>query len=99
MNFFTAAVSWVVPSWPTSAPARTPLQWAIYLVWSLRYAFVVTEMDLPLWGSIALLTRHEDWLFYYLAAFSVPYALYTVYARGANVVRTERALRAKKVSE
>jgi phosphatidylglycerophosphate synthase len=89
----------VADPWERPAPARTPLQWAAYLVWSLRYAFVVTEMDLPLWGSIALLTGREDWLFYYLGAFSVPYALYTVFDRGRNVVRTERALRADRAGE
>jgi phosphatidylglycerophosphate synthase len=78
------------------APQRTPLQWVGFLVWSLRYVFVVTEMDLPLWGSIALLTAHEDWLFYYLAGFSIPYALYTVVNRGARLARTEREFRAKQ---
>ena len=89
----------VADPWERPAPARTPLQWVTYLVWSLRYAFVVTEMDLPLWGSVALLTEHEDWLFYYLAGFSVPYALYTVFDRGRKVARTERELREKKASE
>lgn len=80
------------------APKRTPLEWAVYLLWSLRYAFVVTEMDLPLWGSVALLTAHEDWLFYYLAAFSVPYALYTVIRRGVRLARTEAEYRGKKAA-
>jgi phosphatidylglycerophosphate synthase len=78
------------------APSRTPLEWVKYWLWSLRYAYVVTEMDLPLWGSLALLTHREDWLFYYLAAFSVPYSIYTVVNRGRRLARTERAYRAAK---
>jgi phosphatidylglycerophosphate synthase len=72
------------------APARSFGQWVLYLLWSLRTIFVVTEMDLPLWGSLAVLFAVEPWLFYYLGAFIVPYALGTLLIRGRSIYALDR---------
>jgi hypothetical protein len=53
---------------------------------------VVTEMDLPLWGSVALLTAREPWLFYYLGLFIVPYALATLVIRGRGLLKLDADL-------
>lgn len=74
------------------APKRTLGQWLLYLLWSLRTIFVVTEMDLPLWGSIAVLTGREPWLFYYLGLFIVPYALGTLVIRGRALLALDARL-------
>lgn len=71
------------------APRRTLGQWLLYLLWSLRTVFVVTEMDLPLWGSVAVLTGYEPWLFYYLGLFIVPYALITLVIRGRALLKID----------
>lgn len=71
------------------APRRTLLDWLKYLAWSSRTAIVVSEVDLPLWGSIALLTGTEKWLFYYLGAFIVPYSLGALFVRGYRLHRLD----------
>jgi len=72
------------------APKRTLVQWARYWLWSLRTVFVVTEMDLPFWGALAFFFDREEWLFYYLGAFIVPYALVTLVLRGRAIQRIDR---------
>ena len=75
-------------------PTRSVGDWIKYLFFSLRFVFIVTEMDLPLWGSIALLTQREDLLFIYLGIMSVPYSLFTLFRRGFSMYRAEAAFRA-----
>ena len=53
-------------------------------------------MDLPLWGSVALLTQKEEWLFVYLGMMSVPCSLHTLCRRGARMYATEPAHRDDK---
>lgn len=72
------------------APRRSFGQWLLYLLWSLRTMVVVTEMDLPLWGSVALLTGREPWLFFYLGLFIIPYALITLFIRGRSLVQLDQ---------
>jgi phosphatidylglycerophosphate synthase len=74
----------------TDAPKRSLIDWAKYLLWSARTAPVVTEVDLPLWGSIALVTGLETWLFYYLGAFIVPYTLGALTVRALRLRRIDR---------
>lgn len=76
-----------------AAPRRTLREWLRYLAWSARTVVVVGEVDLPLWGSIALLTGTEKWLFYYLGAFIVPYTLGALFARGLRLHRLDLAAR------
>ncbi|MCA9528978.1 MAG: CDP-alcohol phosphatidyltransferase family protein [Myxococcales bacterium] len=73
-----------------SAPARGLVGWLKYWLWSLRTVFIMTEMDLPLWGSIAVLTHRETWLFHYLAVITVPYALITVVLRARRLYLLDR---------
>lgn len=73
-----------------AAPKRTLVDWVKYLVWSARTIFVVTEVDLPLWGSVALLTGKEAWLFYYLGAFIVPYTLAALGLRGYRLWKIDQ---------
>lgn len=72
------------------APRRTFLDWAKYLLWSARTVIVVTEVDLPLWGTLALATGKETWLFYYLGAFIVPYTLGALFVRGYRIHQLDR---------
>lgn len=74
----------------TFAPKRSLWDWIKYLAWSARTAPVVTEVDLPLWGSIALVTGYESWLFYYLGAFIVPYTLGALTVRALRLRRIDR---------
>jgi hypothetical protein len=67
------------------APKRSLKEWAVYFLWSLRTLPVVTEMDLPLWASVAMLVGREDWLIYYLAIFAVPYTIGTLCIRGVKL--------------
>jgi phosphatidylglycerophosphate synthase len=69
------------------APKRTLKEWLAYVAFSLRTLPVVTEMDLPLWASVAMLFGREDWLIYYLAAFAIPYTLGTLCIRGVQLYR------------
>ncbi|MAQ16594.1 MAG: hypothetical protein CMN30_17595 [Sandaracinus sp.] len=71
------------------AEARSAGEWAVYLLWSLRTLFVVTEMDLPLWGSIAVLFDLEHWLFVYLAVFALPYTLGAIGVRAVRIYRMD----------
>jgi phosphatidylglycerophosphate synthase len=73
------------------SPTRTLKDWVVYVFYSLRTLPVVTEMDLPLWATVAMLFRHEDWLIYYLACFSIPYALVTLFIRGTKLYRLPKA--------
>jgi len=73
-----------------AAPDRTALDWVKYLGSKLLTVFVVTEIDLPLWGTIALATGTEDWLFYYLGAFIVPYTLGALVLRGYRIHQLDR---------
>ncbi|MFT5353209.1 MAG: phosphatidylglycerophosphate synthase [Polyangiales bacterium] len=73
------------------ADVRTPLEWVKYWLWSLRTIFVVTEMDLPFWVSVAVLTTKETWLFSYLAVVTVPYALIAISVRGVRLYRLDVA--------
>ncbi len=75
------------------APKRSIGQWLVYLLYSLRTIFVVTEMDLPFWGALAFFFGREEWLFYYLGAFIVPYALVTLVLRGRAIHRLDTARR------
>lgn len=68
-----------------AAPKRSALGWVRYWLWSLRTIFVVTEMDLPLWGSVAVVLGKEHWLLVYLAAYIVPYASVTLVVRGKRL--------------
>jgi phosphatidylglycerophosphate synthase len=79
------------------APKRSFLDWVKYLAWSARTIVVVSEVDLPLWGSIAFLTGTEKWLFYYLGAFIVPYTLGALFVRGYRLhqIDVERARAAR----
>ncbi|MFK8003283.1 MAG: CDP-alcohol phosphatidyltransferase family protein [Polyangiales bacterium] len=70
---------------------RSPLEWIKYWLWSLRTIFVVTEMDLPFWVSVAVLTAKETWLFSYLAVITVPYALIAITVRGVRLYRLDVA--------
>ncbi len=72
------------------APKRTPLQWVLYGLWSLRTIVVVTEMDLPLWGTVAVLMHRETWLLTYLALFITPYTVGVLTIRGAAIWRMDR---------
>jgi len=72
-----------------AAPKRSIGDWLRYLAWSARTAIVVTEVDLPLWGSIALVTGKVSWLFYYLGAFIVPYTLGALFVRGYRLHRID----------
>jgi phosphatidylglycerophosphate synthase len=73
-----------------AAPERSFGQWLYYLFRSLRTIFVVTEMDLPLCASIALLVGGETWLFYYLGAFIVPYAAGTLFIRARGLWKLDQ---------
>ena len=73
------------------AEARSAKDWALYLLWSLRTILVITEMDLPLWGSIAVLLDLEHWLFVYLGIFSVPYTLGAIGVRAVRLYRMDAA--------
>ena len=72
------------------APKRNLKEWAVYFLWSLRTLPVVTEMDLPLWATIAMLFGREEWLIYYLAIFAVPYTMGTLCIRGARLYAFRR---------
>ncbi len=71
------------------APERSLLDWLKWGLYSLRTVFVMTEMDLPLWGSIAVATGKETWLFAYLGAFIVPYTLGNLVLRGYRIHRLD----------
>lgn len=78
------------------APERTLAQWAGHLLYRAHRIVVVTEVDLPLWGSIALLTGKEHWLVVVTAALTTPYVLLEVVKQGRSIVRAEQAKLAAK---
>ena len=71
------------------APKRTIGDWLRYLMVSASHAVAVTEMDLPLWGSIAILIGHEDWLLLYLGAYAIPYTLIAIGSRAYRIHRSD----------
>jgi len=71
------------------APQRGLRDWLYYIFIRMSFAVVVTELDLPLWGSIAILLHREDWLFIYLGFFIVPYSLFALFKRGYCIYRDE----------
>lgn len=78
------------------APQRSLRGWLYYILTRLSFAIVVTELDLPLWGSIAMLTHREDWLFIYLGVFIVPYSFVALGKRGYLIYRDEKARLSKR---
>jgi phosphatidylglycerophosphate synthase len=74
----------------SAAPKRSLFGWAKYALYSLRTLPIVTEVDLPLWGSIALITGYESWLLLYLGAFITPYTLAALTLRGVRLRRIDR---------
>lgn len=67
------------------APERTAGDWAVYLLKKLPNLLFVTEMDLPLWGSVAVIMGWEHWLLVYLACTTVPYGLVAIARRARRV--------------
>ncbi len=67
------------------APERSFGDWLIYLGKKFPNLLFVTEMDLPLWGSVAVLLGWEHWLLVYLACTSVPYGLVAIARRARRV--------------
>lgn len=70
-----------------SAPERGVGDWIAYVVRKLPTALFVSEMDLPLWGAIAVLGGWEHHLILYLTATSVPYGLFAIARRALRVYR------------
>jgi phosphatidylglycerophosphate synthase len=67
-----------------AAPARSFGDWIRFLLKRLPHIVIVTEMDLPVWGSIAVLTGTESWLLIYLGIYAV---IYTPLAIGVRARR------------
>ncbi|MCH2110912.1 MAG: hypothetical protein MK135_16460, partial [Polyangiaceae bacterium] len=72
------------------APSRTPREWFIYVLRKFPTLFIVTEMDLPLWGSLALVFGREDWLFIYLGLYAMPYTFYAISLRARRIRALDR---------
>ena len=68
-----------------AAPRRSAGAWAKFLAKRLWAGFYVSEVDLPLWGSIAVLVGWEPWLLIYLCLTAVPYAMMIIIRRGRRV--------------
>lgn len=86
----------VKDDYENEAPSRTPGEWARYLLKGLAAAVIFTEMDLPLWGSIALLTGRTDLLFWAFGVAGSAYALAVVVRRTFMLYRAERTLAASR---
>lgn len=74
-----------------AAPDRTLVDWLKYGLYSLRTIIVPTEMDLSLWGSIAVVLHLEPYLFYYLAFFIIPHTCAALTTRALRIRRHDLA--------
>jgi phosphatidylglycerophosphate synthase len=74
-----------------AAPTRSAKDWARFVVIGIGCAVFVSEMDLPLWGSIAVAIGHEDWLLWYAGCVVAPYCLVPLLLRGWAVHRMDRS--------